>query len=198
MSWYWNRTRCRSSPCILFNYIYYIPYIFYSCSFAYRRNLLCAFLTAMDLIFTIWSCSLFFESISLDFSSLFAEIQSFINSFSFTFAQRILIHKMYQLDVFIINWSLENENKVNIRRSSRLFHKHFQLEEISLILPAAPTKLYIFFGQISSYMHYFSIHLLWEGNRFTFRLTVFVVKCWFFSIFCVQWEFKSILYIHTM
>lgn len=36
-------------------------------------------------------------------------------------------------------------NKVNIRRSSRLFHKHIQLEEISLLLPAAPTKIvYIF------------------------------------------------------
>lgn len=77
-------------------------------------------------------------------------------------------------------------NKVNIRRSSRLFHKHFQLKEISLLLPAAPTKLYIFFGQISWYMHYFSIHLLSEGNRFTFRLTIFVVKCRFFSIFRVQ------------
>lgn len=45
-------------------------------------------------------------------------------------------------------------------------------------------------------MHYFSIHLLWEGNRFTFRLTIFVVKCRFFPFLCATlWEFKNILYI---
>lgn len=43
------------------------------------------------------------------FFLLFAEIQSSLNSFSFTFPQRKLIHNIYQLDVFIINWSLENE-----------------------------------------------------------------------------------------
>lgn len=100
------------SPFVLHFIQLYTIHILFLSSFAYRRNLLCAFLTAMDLIFTIWSCSLIFESISLDFFFFLQKsfISEFLNSFLFTFAQRILvIHSIYLLDVFIINWSLENE-----------------------------------------------------------------------------------------